>query len=80
MGASRQAYWWERVLHAIPGMTMRCPDGNRHFRWQRVCWCRNDLWVSIRVSGQWLGFRRDRCQVVPMAPPGGSETKGADRG
>jgi hypothetical protein len=63
MGASRQAYWWERILHAIPGVTVWCPDGNRHFRWQRACWCRDDVGFSLRVGKQWVGFRG---QVVPL--------------
>ena len=65
MGASRQAYWWEKLLHAVPFTTVWCPDGNRHFRWQRVCWCRDDAFVSLRFGKQWVVFNRSG-SVVSM--------------
>ena len=39
MGASRPATRWENFLHRIPGFTLYCPAGNRHFRWQTICLC-----------------------------------------
>lgn len=39
MSGSRQATWWEKLLHLIPGTTIWCPGYNRHFRWNKVCFC-----------------------------------------
>lgn len=41
MSCGRQGYWWEKLLHRVPGLTLWCPGGNRHFRWQKVCFCEN---------------------------------------
>jgi hypothetical protein len=39
--ASGVAPWWKRLLYKLlPFLFKTCPGGNRHWRWDRLCYCR----------------------------------------
>jgi hypothetical protein len=38
--ASCYSPWWKRnIAYKIPGLYKKCPQGNYHLRWDRLCFC-----------------------------------------
>lgn len=68
--ASGFAPWWRRALYYVPGLFVKCPDGNMHWRWDRRCCCcigSNGQRAYTRLGKHWL-----------MDPPAGKgESHGA---
>lgn len=39
--ASAYSSWWKRkILYHVPGLYKKCPAGNYHLSWDRLCFCR----------------------------------------
>ena len=32
--------WYRKIFHKIPGLFKKCPEGNYHWFWDRLCFCR----------------------------------------
>jgi len=49
---------WRRFLHRFAGKLLfkKCPDGNFHWKWDRLCYCRlNEHCVSKNPKFCWHG-------------------------
>ena len=48
--ASSYSPRWKRLLYRIPHLTVKCPQGNHHWFWDRLCFC-----GGCQHSGDWHG-------------------------
>lgn len=55
--ASGYSPWWRRQLYKIPGLFKKCPGGNYHWFWDRLCFCSigESFSTSDVPSGSWHG-------------------------
>jgi hypothetical protein len=47
MGSSYSPWIYRKLLYHIPGLFRRCPEGNYHWRWDRLCYCMQGANVSL---------------------------------
>jgi hypothetical protein len=40
MASACSPWFYRKVLYKIPGLFKQCPEGNYHWRWHRLCFCR----------------------------------------
>jgi hypothetical protein len=48
--SSARTNWWRRTLHRVPFLFKTCPAGNKHWVFDRLCFCRSHEHV-----GDWHG-------------------------
>ncbi len=54
--ASGYAPRWRRILHRVPFLFKRCPDGNYHWRTDPYCFCRRNVHTyGTAEEGDWHG-------------------------
>lgn len=51
MSSGYSPWIYRHFFYKIPGLFKRCPDGNYHFFWDRLCFCR----VGEHVGNEWHG-------------------------
>jgi hypothetical protein len=53
--SSTYAPWWKRLLYHLPGLFLKCPEGNYHWRWNNYCECddSNEKPRYAYAMGQW---------------------------
>ena len=51
--ASCYTLWHRKLLHNIPGLFKKCPEGNYHWFWDRLCFCRLGEHSSDHHGGLW---------------------------
>ena len=38
--SSGYSSWWKRkIAYKVPGLYKKCPEGNYHLSWDRLCFC-----------------------------------------
>jgi hypothetical protein len=40
-----------KILHKIPGLFKKCPEGNYHWFWDRLCFCRFHEYCCVWHGG-----------------------------
>jgi hypothetical protein len=50
MSSSYSPWFYRKILYKIPKLFKKCPGGNYHWFWHRLCFCRVN-----EHSGDWHG-------------------------
>jgi hypothetical protein len=44
---------WKRLLYKVPFLFKICPEGNYHWKWDRLCFCRCHEYCGDWHGGIW---------------------------
>jgi len=57
MSSSYSPWFYRKVLYKIPGLFKKCPEGNYHWFWDRLCFCRENQFVGNEWHGGILDLK-----------------------
>lgn len=60
--------WWKRkILYHIPRLFKKCPEGNYHWFWHRICFCVDhcDL-LDMKTGGEYTLNRKGERWEPPV--------------
>lgn len=69
--SSGYAPWWRRILYHVPFLFKKCPEGNYHWFWDRLCFCRLNQCCGDFHGGVWDMKLKKEYQPYEICNPNG---------
>ena len=57
MSSGYSPWYYRKVLYHIPKLFKKCPEGNYHWFWHRLCWCRHHEHCGDKWHGGIYDFK-----------------------
>lgn len=68
MASAYTPKWKRLIIKYIPFIHKKCPEGNYHWRWARLCYCRCNEYWGDEWHGGILDFKTGK-ELIPYEKP-----------